>query len=275
MTADAVARVAGLFDQVSTTYDQVGVDFFEPVASALVEALGLRRGESLLDLGCGRGRVLLAAAGELGPGATLRGLDVSAGMVSQARAVLDTAGLEMVQVSVADASVLDPAVGMFDVVTASLVLFFLPDPAAALRSWRQVVSPGGRIGVTTFGARDPRWERLDAVFEPYLPDDLKDARTTGARGPFASDAGVEELLLGAGFVEPRTTHSDVRVVLDDSAHWYRWTMSTAQSAMWAAVPVTRRAEVSAQADDRLADCIGPDGRIHLDQQIRITIAQRP
>ena len=275
MTAGDVSRVAGLFDAVSETYDQVGVDFFGPVAGGLVNAMDLRPGESLLDIGCGRGRVLLAAAPELGSDARLLGLDVSAGMISQAREVLDSAGLDWVRVAVADAASLDPAIGTFDVVTASLVLFFLPDPGVALRSWYRVVIPGGRIGVTTFGSRDPRWERLDAVFTPHLPADLKDARTTGARGPFASDEGVEGLLLAAGFADALTSHLDLSVSFDDVEHWHRWTLSTGQSAMWAAVPVAERAEVLADAREVLANCVGPDGRIHLGQRVRITTAKRP
>ena len=44
----------------------------------------------------------------------------------------------------------------WDVVASSLVLLFLPEPAGAVRRWAGLLAPGGRLGVTTFGAQDER-----------------------------------------------------------------------------------------------------------------------
>ena len=49
----------------------------------------------------------------------------------------------------------------YDVVASSLVLFFLPDPAAALARWVRLLAPGGRIGLTTFGEEHPVWTALE------------------------------------------------------------------------------------------------------------------
>jgi ubiquinone/menaquinone biosynthesis C-methylase UbiE len=37
------------------------------------------------------------------------------------------------------------------VVVSSSVIFFLPDPLEALRNWRRVLKPGGRVLFSTFG----------------------------------------------------------------------------------------------------------------------------
>ena len=55
-------RVAGVFDRAAPTYDAVGVAMFGPIAERLVAELDLRPGERVLDVGCGRGAVLLRAA---------------------------------------------------------------------------------------------------------------------------------------------------------------------------------------------------------------------
>jgi ubiquinone/menaquinone biosynthesis C-methylase UbiE len=47
--------------------------------------------------------------------------------------------------------------GSFDVVTAGLVLFFLPDPRAALTAYRKLLRPSGRLAFTCFAAHDPRY----------------------------------------------------------------------------------------------------------------------
>jgi ubiquinone/menaquinone biosynthesis C-methylase UbiE len=61
-----------LFDAVSDSYDQVGVDFFQPIAEGLVARLDPQPGERALDLGCGRGAALLPIARAVGPGGRRR-----------------------------------------------------------------------------------------------------------------------------------------------------------------------------------------------------------
>ena len=129
---DPTARVAGLFDALSATYDAVGVDFFAPIADGLLAAMPPRPGERWLDVGCGRGAVALPAARAVGTTGHVTGIDISSGMVEQARRLAAEQGISNVDVAVGDAR--DPQVdGPFDAVASSLVLFFLPDPAAALR----------------------------------------------------------------------------------------------------------------------------------------------
>src|SRR5689334_11165547 len=55
-----------LFDAVADSYDQVGVDFFQPIAAGLVAELDPQPGERALDLGCGRGAALLPIARAVG-----------------------------------------------------------------------------------------------------------------------------------------------------------------------------------------------------------------
>ena len=77
-----VQRIAGLFDAVSDSYDTVGVDFFQPIAAGLVDELNPQSGERWLDVGCGRGAVLLRASAAIGPEGRAVGIDISSGMES-------------------------------------------------------------------------------------------------------------------------------------------------------------------------------------------------
>ena len=265
------ARVARLFDEVAATYDAVGVDFFGPIAEGLLEALAVRPGEAVADLGCGKGALLLAAADAVGPAGRVMGLDLSPAMAAAARAEAEARGLRHVEVRVADVQAPDLPLAAFDVVAASLVLFFLPDPAAALRSWCPSLVPGGRLGISTFGAQDDVWRSVDDVFTPYLPPAMLDARTSGGTGPFASDAGVERLLADAGLADVRTELLDLPVAFRDTAHWREFSMSTGQRGMWAMVPDGERPAVRAEAERRLAAAADEDGRIVLRQQVRYTV----
>jgi SAM-dependent methyltransferase len=126
----------------------------------------------------------------------------------------------------------------FDVVASSLVLFFLPDPAAALKRWLRLAVPGGRVAVTTFGPQDEVWRAVDALFAERVPPGMLDARASGTRGPFASDEGMTELFTACGALDVRTDREPLRVVFDDPEDWRTWSMSVGQRAMWRLVPRT-------------------------------------
>jgi len=158
-------------------------------------------------------------------------------------------------------------------VTASLVLFFLPDPVSALRAWRRLLRPAGRVGVSTFGERDEAWRRVDELFAPYLPPDMLDARTSGRAGPFTSDAGVEDLLRSAGYDGVRTVGAEFSLVLSDAVHWQSWSRSLGQRQMWDAVPAEAHPAILEAAGELLEPLRRPDGLLHLRQRVRFTLGR--
>lgn len=264
----ATPEVAGVFDRAAATYDAVGVPWFGPIADGLVELLAVQPGERVLDIGCGRGAALLPLARATGPTGSARGIDLAPGMVERTSA--DAADLRHVEVRVADAAAPGLPPASYDVLSACLVLFFLPDPAAAVRTWAELLVPGGRAGVTTFGPQDERWRQVDALFTPYLPPTMLDARTSGARGPFASDEGVEQLLADAGLVDVGTAHREVTVRFHDVAQWKAFSWSHGQRAMWEAVPPRRHADVEGAAADLFASW----DDLEFTQQVRHTLGRR-
>jgi S-adenosylmethionine-diacylgycerolhomoserine-N-methlytransferase len=122
----------------------------------------------VLEVGCGTGRNLVAAA-RRHPEARLHGFDVSAAMLDTARGALARHGLGgRVAVVQADATGFD-ALALFgrrgfDRVYASYVLSMIPDWRAALEQAADVLAPGGRLFVVDFG----RQERLPAAFARSL-----------------------------------------------------------------------------------------------------------
>ena len=92
------------------------------------------------DLGCGTGTLALLAA-ELGH--AVDGVDFSRRMLDLARAKAAAAPGVRFVLGDAAAPPLPPA--SYDVVLGRHVLWALPDPAAALASWRTLLRPGGRL----------------------------------------------------------------------------------------------------------------------------------
>lgn len=272
--AEMARLVAGVFDRSAATYDAVGVPWFTPIGAGLVRALAPQPGERALDIGCGRGAALWPLVDGVGPTGSVTAFDLAPTMVELTQRDVEARGLSNVDLHVMDASAPDLPAAAYDVIASSLVLFFLSEPAEVLRRWRELARPGGRIGISTFGERDPKWVQLDGVFAPYLPPFLRDARTTGARGPFASDEGVAELFTAAGLEQVRTTGEEIVAALDGPQHWVQWSWSHGQRTMWEFVPEAERPTVEAQAVEVLATMQDGDGRIDLRQRVRYTVGVR-
>src|SRR5204863_5211695 len=130
---DQRGDIVGAFDRAAATYDAVGVEFFGRIAGYLLDDVTLQPGERVLDVGTGRGAVLLPAAAAVAPTGHVTGIDLAPSMVSATQSDIGQLGITNADVRVDDAQepALDPS--SYDVVTASLVLFLLPEPATALR----------------------------------------------------------------------------------------------------------------------------------------------
>jgi SAM-dependent methyltransferase len=91
----------------------------------------------IADLGCGTGTLSLLLSEE---GYDVTGVDFSPEMVRLARA--KAPGLRFVE---ADASAPPLEAASYDVVLSRHVLWAMPDPAAALARWQDLLMPGGRL----------------------------------------------------------------------------------------------------------------------------------
>jgi ubiquinone/menaquinone biosynthesis C-methylase UbiE len=267
MAADPYEQVTRLFDTLAPTYDQVGVDFITPIAEHLVTLLAPQPGERVVELGCGRGAATLPLAAGVGPTGSVDASDLSGAMLEQARAA--TEDLPQVRLTLMNAAEPTQLPRSADVVAASLVLFFLPDPLDALRRWVRLLAPGGRIGLTTFGTQDEIWSSLDELFDPWLPPTVLDARTTGKRGPFATDESFARLMVDAGLTDVHQDTQSLTVRFEDGRAWQRWTMSVGQRMMWRVVPEDQRADMVERADELLA------ARQDVRQDVRHSVARAP
>ncbi len=122
---------------------------FGPWAQDLVEVAPPRPGERVLDIACGTGIVARTAAGRVGSGGTVVGLDVSAPMLDVARGIAAGEGLS-IEWREGSAMKLPFPDSAFEVVLCQQGLQFFPDRAAALREMHRVLGPGGRLALSVW-----------------------------------------------------------------------------------------------------------------------------
>lgn len=264
--------VIGVFDRASATYDQTGVDYFTRFGAILTAAAALQPGERVLDIGSGRGAVLLPAAAAVAPDGRVDGVDLAPGMVERLSADLVRLGITNASVVVGDAEH-PPVEGPYDVVVSGLVLFFLPDPAGALGVYRSLLRPGGRLAFSSFSGDDDRWKAVYAAVTPLIPPDAPPLqRPVALSGPFSSDDACTEMVEGAGFSDVRQAHHEHVTKFVNKDDWWRWSWSHGMLAFWERVPVAAVEDARSAAYQAIDGILDPDGTITIRQSIRVTTA---
>jgi ubiquinone/menaquinone biosynthesis C-methylase UbiE len=262
--------IAAVFDRGAETYDQVGVDFFTPAARDLVTRAELRAGERVLDVGTGRGAALFAAAEAVGLSGRAVGIDLSPKMAELTRLDAAAKGFAHVMTLEGDAEQPDFADASFDVVLAALVIFFLPDPAAALRNYAALLAPGGRLAFSTFGAQDAHFDGAMKMLGSFVPADMPDRGDR--QGPFSSPAHITELLTAHGFVTQSIDEATYESRFSDGDHWVSWLWSHGGRHILEQVPADRLEEAVDAAKAVFESARTPAGDYAIRTEIRFTIA---
>ena len=114
----------------------------------LLDRVGIRPGERVLELGPGPGTFSLEAARRAGPDGKLVAVDIQPEMISALEEKVRQAGLSNVETHVAGAHDLPIADGSVDRAFLVTVLPEIPDRPRALSELRRVLRPGGVLSVT-------------------------------------------------------------------------------------------------------------------------------
>ena len=138
-----------------------------PISLETVDALRLRPGDTVLDVGVGDGNAAIAAARA---GAYVTGIDLAPAQIERARARSASEGVELV-LQVGDAQRLDFPDATFDVVVSVLGMIFAPDHRAALAEMARVCVPGGTVAMAAWSTAGwgAAWSGRAARFLPPRP----------------------------------------------------------------------------------------------------------
>ena len=185
----------------------------EAMGREVLERLPLSGGETVIDAGCGSGRVTEALVARL-PSGRVIGVDQSASMIDAARERLG----DRAELHVADLATFDLGL-QADAILSTATFHWIADHDALFARLRAHLRPGGLLVAQCGGqgniASVHAAARQAMVVEPFAPS------FEGWRGPwnFAAPDETEARLRAAGFAQARAWLQE-RPVTPDEPHAY-------------------------------------------------------
>jgi SAM-dependent methyltransferase len=238
----------------------------EKFAARLIEEVGLREGERVLDVATGPGVVAALAAAAVGPSGRVVATDLAPEWGEVVAERSRRAGLANVEFRAMSADALDLPDGSFDAALCQFGLMFVPAPAAALREMRRMLRPGGRLGAVVWSTLDrvALFGTTGPILQPYLPKpppghELPGPLQLGAPGL------IERLAAEAGLEGARVQRHTFDYVIDEPDVRWRHEVLEGAPAMRELVAALPAAELRALHDRYVAalEAHRRDGEIRL------------
>jgi SAM-dependent methyltransferase len=135
-----------------------------PEAEGFVARMELEPDARVLDIACGTGNVTIPLARR---GVTVTGLDMTPGLLEEARARGVREGLD-IRFDEGFAETLPYPDASFDVVVSMFGIMFSPFPEAAASEMARVLRPGGRLALANWTQSGFGWKMASGVSQ-YLP----------------------------------------------------------------------------------------------------------
>jgi SAM-dependent methyltransferase len=162
--------------------------------AALVDAIGIRAGMKVLDLGCGDGTTAIPAARA---GAEVLGVDIARNLVDAGKRRAAEAGLSNIRFQHGDGcNLADLENKSFDRVVSVFGVMFAPKPFDVAKEMVRVTKPGGRITMGNWIPGDPTMVaqilKICSAYTPPPPEGFISPMLWGV------EANVRERFVAAG-----------------------------------------------------------------------------
>lgn len=175
------------------------------VGNAAIEFAGFKRGENVVDIGCGGGPTTLQIAELVGDNGHVTGVDLSPNLVQTALSRKKDRGVSNVDFVAGDAAQLKFE-RRYDCLFSRFGVMFFNDPYAAFKNLASAVTPGGRAAICCWGPPQANaWiSELTGVVSQFVELPKRDPRDPG---PFSlSDKDyLCDILEKAGFHDIKLT----------------------------------------------------------------------
>merc|ERR1739838_416687 len=167
--------------------------------SEFVAKLNLKKGDYVLDVGCGIGGSAFLMKREYG--AKVLGFDLSKNMVDIAQERLEKHGMDDVEFEIKDATLIDYPEGTFDVIYSRDTILHIDDKLALFKNFNKWLKPGGTLMITDYCCTENEWSPDYAAYVKQRGYNLLSVKDYGKTIENAGFVNVEAIDKTADFIE--------------------------------------------------------------------------
>ncbi|MDH5598100.1 MAG: arsenite methyltransferase [Cyclobacteriaceae bacterium] len=131
------------------------------------DSIGLKEGETVVDLGSGAGNDLFVARAQVGETGRLIGVDFTPDMVKKAKENVEKLGYDNFEFVLGDIEDLPLEDNIADVIISNCVLNLVPDKNKAFDQIHRVLKPGGRFSISDIVVTGPLTDNIRNVAQLY------------------------------------------------------------------------------------------------------------
>ncbi len=235
----------------------------------LASRAGIRRGDAVLDLGCGTGAVTKDIRSRIGKKGSVIGLDFSAEALKIAKKFVRQDCVDFV---LADAETVHFDV-KFDVITCQYALFFFADSQKVLLNARRFLKKDGTIAVSVHGCNVPFFTCISDAVTKFIPDYPEGPKLDR----FGTKSALEGELQRAGFTKIRTNRFVfVHGVGGFRSYWdsYQRYMASPLREKIGKLSVDQKRNLRRLVRQNTVPYTGYDGRIAFPWEVLISTARK-
>ena len=268
-TPDRKKMIQHGFDTVAQGYDHPSLSFFPETAKRMIEHLNLDPHHQLLDVCTGTGVVALTAAEILTQG-KVTGIDLSSGMLQQAKNKAAANNLINTEFYQMDLDHLEFPESTFDVATSSFGLFFLEDMTKALSNIANTVKSGGKVAISSFTGE---------AFSPMSDLFIKNYEATGREVPslswkrLATNELLEEQFNAVGISKVSIHHEPLGYNMTSAKMWWDVVWNAGWRSLLNQLSEQEQKEFKKTHMNEVEQYIGKDG-IWFNTEVLIAVGEK-
>ncbi len=205
-------------------WDTLVMDFLRPVGNEIIQMLGLKNNDMVLDIAAGTGEPGLTIATMLKDGKVVI-TDLAENMLEIVRENAATKGISNIETVACDVCELPFADNTFDAISCRFGFMFFPDMLLAAKEMVRVLKPGGKIATSVWDVPEKNFW-VTAIMGTINKNMDLSAPPPEAPGMFrcAKDGFISDLFMQAGL--KNITQKEVTGKLNCKTTDAYWSMQT-------------------------------------------------